>query len=202
MLFSFFQNTDTKLIAGIKQEGLQSRLFEDELYKKYVYLVKSVGVIKQGLLEEDAKTAYHDTINAVILAIVSDTFEQKSSLKTFMHRIFLNKCVDLVRKNTTNKETANNQANLSDMDDVAIRNQIEREAAESSFATQDTQAFLLHLIKQLRAKCQVILLVAAYYGYKDEEIAELVNLSSGKSVSVTKRRCEAELRELYEKHYH
>lgn len=197
MFFSLFYPSDTKLITGIRQEGLQSRLFENELYKKYAYIVQSVGIRDKGLTEEDAKTAYHDTLNATILAIVTDTFEQKSSLKTYIHRIFLNKCVDLVRKNTTNKETPNHHNNLHDIDEVAIRNQIEKESAESSFATEDTQAFILHLIKQLRAKCQAILLISAYYGFKDEEIADIVNLSSGKSVSVTKRRCEEELRELY-----
>lgn len=199
MLFSLFTKSDSKLIEGIRQESLQSRLFENELYKKYVYLVQHIGIRKQRLSEEDAKTAYHDTLNAVILAIMSDTFEGKSSLKTFIHSIYSNKCVDLLRKNTTNKEMPNNRSNLHDIDDIAIRNQIEKDATESTFATQDNQAFILLMIKQLRAKCQAILLVSAYYGFKDEEIANLVNLSSGKSVSVTKRRCEEELRELYGK---
>ena len=46
---------------------------------------------------------YHDTVIAIINNIASGKFEGRSSLKTYIYQIFSNKCVDLLRKKTTNK---------------------------------------------------------------------------------------------------
>ena len=91
---------DDTLIHHLRQNNLSKRKAEEELFKKYSYFIRE-GMSKYSLIEEDAFDAYSDTILQAINNIIKDIFEHKSSLKTYLFKIFTNKCVDLIRKKTT-----------------------------------------------------------------------------------------------------
>ncbi len=182
-----FYANDTKIIEGIQRMDNRSYQYEKECYQKFAYLVKEIGVKKNGVPFDDALECYNDSIMAVILKLKMGDYVQKASLKTFIYQIFSNKCVDFLRKKTINTLSLENEE----------LNLINRMAADSEFMEQENREQILRFVKKLNAKCQAILLLAAYYGFKDTEMPEYVNLKTGKVVSVTRKRCEEELRELY-----
>ena len=60
---------------------------------------------KHRLSEEEAFDAYSDSVLVAIGSISNETFKAESSLKSYLYKIFHNKCVDLFRKNSTNKNS-------------------------------------------------------------------------------------------------
>src|SRR5215218_2134214 len=93
---------EIEIITALQTGGSQRRVAEKKLYEHFFYLVKH-GSSKYSIDEEEAASAYSDSIISVIENIVTNKFEGRSSLKSYVYQIFFNKCVDLVRKATTNK---------------------------------------------------------------------------------------------------
>ena len=93
------------LMTDLQTGGAQRRLAEKNLYERFMYLVQH-GMRSYRLSEDDCVSAYSDTILSVIDNVVGGRFEGRSSLKSYIFQIFMNKCVDVVRKNTTNKHTS------------------------------------------------------------------------------------------------
>jgi DNA-directed RNA polymerase specialized sigma24 family protein len=106
--------TDTQLIAGLQQGGAERKKHEGELYLTYNYFIRE-GCNKYNLSEDDSFSAYSDAVLSVLSNIASGRFEGRSSIKTYLFQIFSNKCVDLVRKNTTNKSSVNHGMGVSEM---------------------------------------------------------------------------------------
>ena len=94
---------DKALIKGLKDSGTERQRFENYLYDTHTYLVR-VGMNKHRITEEQSLTAYTDTILAIIKNIETNRFKGESTIKTYVTGIFYRKCVDLVRKETTNKK--------------------------------------------------------------------------------------------------
>jgi len=81
---------DEELINGLQQKSLQKRKAEEELFKRYVYLIKK-GMSKYSLTEEEVFDAYSDTILYGINSISNGVFKKKSSLKlTSTEYLFVN----------------------------------------------------------------------------------------------------------------
>ncbi|MCU0327239.1 MAG: RNA polymerase subunit sigma-24, partial [Spirosomaceae bacterium] len=100
MTFFNRKSADNELIKGIRAGGTQRRYFENLLYDKYSYLIRD-ATRKHKIEEEDASMAYSDAILTGIENIASGRFEGRSELKTYIFQIFYNKCVDVIRRNTT-----------------------------------------------------------------------------------------------------
>ena len=96
------QSTEQQIIENLKSSGINKTRAEDSLFKRYSYFI-SIGVNKYSLPADDSFNAYADTVLAVIHSIVFGNFQNRSSLKTFMHEVFHNKCVDEIRKKSTHK---------------------------------------------------------------------------------------------------
>ena len=105
---------DDEMIRVIKENKTARRKTENQLFNQYSYLIKE-GMNKYSLEQEDAFTAYSDTILQSIENIAGSIFEKRSSIKTYLYKIFNNKCVDLIRKKTTNKRSVYQTAPVSEM---------------------------------------------------------------------------------------
>jgi hypothetical protein len=88
---------DAEIINGLRSSGIQRQLSEKKIFEHFFYMV-SVALSKHKLSEEECFSAYSDTIISLIENVVSGRFEGRSSLKTYVHQIFMNKCVDAIRK--------------------------------------------------------------------------------------------------------
>ena len=184
---------DHRIITDLMQGGIIRRKAEDDLFNTYSYYIQD-AVKKYAMREEDCFDAYSDTILSVIYAITEGRFEQRSSLKTFIYRIFHHKCVDVMRKSSTNKESVNRATGLpesmfellSDNAKSILQKLIER------FDHNEMQQKL----QKLGESCKSMLTMFAE-GYSDKLIAEALHYNSADVVKTSRLRCLQKLRQAY-----
>lgn len=185
-------SNDKDIIEGLIQGGTIRRKAEDLLFTRYMYFI-GVGEKKYSLNEDDLFTAYSNTVLKTIDKIINHVFEGRSSLKTYMHTIFHNNCVDLMRKNSSAKYAFNKTEsftetllNLSDAAKSVIQLLIE----------QTDMGLLKKNIKELGSKCRELLELFVD-GYNDTIIAQKLSYSSADVVRTSRGRCVDKLRQLY-----
>jgi RNA polymerase sigma factor (sigma-70 family) len=172
-----------ELIQALSVDDVNSRRkAENALYLQYAYMVNTVRG-KYSLDEDGLADAYTDTMMAVFEQLRNGMFDGRSSLKTYITRIFYNKCVDLSRKKTTMKGKAQQH---DDVDGLQV--------ADSSLN------FLQHLMQKelvgkvkaviglLGSKCQDLILRWGE-GYTDKEITELLGYKSEDVTKISRLRC-------------
>lgn len=183
---------DNLLTAGLLQGGLQKRKAEEQLFTNYAYFVQE-GIRKYSLIEEDAFDAYADTVLSAIERITDGSFESRSSLKTYLYQIFHNKCVDILRKKTTNKYSVHRTLSIKDslfnISDAA-RSVIQRLVDKSDWAA------LRQKLDELGENCRKALLLWAD-GHSDQEIAASIDYKTAAVAKTSRIRCLEKLRQLY-----
>lgn len=185
---------DDEMIRMIRENKGDRRQAENQLFKKYAFLIKE-GMYKYSLEEEDAFTAYSDTILQSLDNITGSLFENRSSLKTYLYKIFSNKCVDLIRKKTTNKRSIYQTAPISEMMDMIsdkAKNVIQQLIEKNDFDLLRTR------LNELGENCRTMLLFFAD-GYNDKEIAVFMEYKTADVVKTSRLRCLDKLRKLYKK---
>lgn len=192
MAFFLKSNNDTDIVNGILASGSQVRVFENRLYDKFVYLIRE-GVWKHKLTEDECSMAYSDTVLTVIENIQKGKFEGRSELKTYVYQIFNNKCVDAIRKNTTNKQQVNRGAPIDDY--LYILPDETRGIIETLISRFDA-SLLQKRIAELGGKCKQMLL-AWGEGFMDQEIAAEMGYQSAAVVKTSRLRCLEKLKVLY-----
>lgn len=186
-------SNDHRIITDLMKGGITRRKAEDDLFNSYSYYIQE-AVKKYAMREEDCFDAYSDTILSVIYAVADGRFEQRSSLKTFIYRVFHHKCVDIMRKSSTNKESVNRATGLpesmfellSDNTKSILQTLIER------FDFNDMQQKL----EKLGESCRSMLMMFAE-GYSDKLIAEALHYNSADVVKTSRLRCLQKLRQAY-----
>lgn len=181
---------DQEIIDGLKQTGSVKRKAEDLLFTRYQYFI-NLGQKQYALNEDDVFNAYSDTVLKAIANVVNGAFEGRSSLKTYMHSIFHNKCVDLTRKNSSTKYAVNRTvmlaealSNLSDTNKSVIQKLIE----------QTDLQLLKNKLMQLGEKCRA-LLDLFLEGLNDAAIADKLAYNSADVVRTSRGRCVDKLRQ-------
>ncbi|WEK35050.1 MAG: sigma-70 family RNA polymerase sigma factor [Candidatus Pseudobacter hemicellulosilyticus] len=177
-------------MEGLKAGGLQRRAAEKQLYEQFFYFIDQ-GARKHRLGEEDCASAYSDTIITVIEHVLGERFEGRSSLKTYTYQIFSNKCVDLVRKSSTNKNRVLHTQVLDPL--VQLLPDRARTVVQQLMDKSDRK-LLLQKLRELGDKCRELLLLFED-GYNDREIAGQMQYQSAEVVKTTRLRCLGKLRE-------
>src|SRR5579862_7844702 len=108
-----FHHADQEIIEQLRQSGIDKRRSEEQLFNRFSYFVRE-GMNKHALSEDESFNAYSDTILAALDNIQNTQFEARASLKTYLYQIFHNKCVDLIRKRSTNKNSVHRPETISD----------------------------------------------------------------------------------------
>ena len=183
---------DSSIIEGIRTGGPRRRSYENHLYGKYAYLIRD-GLRKHRLSEDDCSMAYSDAVLTVIEHLTSGRFEGRSELETYLYQIFSNKCVDLIRRNTTKKAQVHQPEQLTDS--LNLLPDDARSVVQEIIQQQDV-ALLRTRLNELGDKCRRILW-AWGEGYKDEEIAAQLDYQSAAVAKTSRRRCLDKLQELY-----
>jgi RNA polymerase sigma factor (sigma-70 family) len=185
-------DADRQIIGHLRQNGLDKRKGEEALFSRYSYFIRE-GMSKQGLSEEEAFNAYSDTVLAAIERISNGTFQGHSSLKTWLYQIFHNKCVDLLRKNATNKNIIHRTESISErllhISDKA------RSVVQVLIEKSDWN-LLKEKLNQLNEDCRKMLLFWAD-SYSDKEIATMMEYKTADVVKTSRLRCLEKLKRLY-----
>ncbi|MEI6950399.1 sigma-70 family RNA polymerase sigma factor [Paraflavisolibacter sp. H34] len=180
-----------EILNKLRATGNERRKGESLLYQEHLYFLR-VGMTKYPLTEDQLFDAYSDTILVALAAIASGTFEERASLKTYLFRIFHNKCIDLLRKVKTHKNSVHHTIDISclpycipDNGQCALDRMIKK-ADEETFKQK---------IKKLPGKSQRLLQLSAE-GYTDREIAVVMNFKTRDVVKASRLRCIQTLRQL------
>ncbi len=192
MIFKKSLPSDTELATGILAGGTSRRLFENKLYEKFYYLIKD-GTFKHKITQEEAASSYSDAIIAVIDAIVTGKFLEKAQLKTFVYQIFNNKCVDLIRKNSTNKESVNQGYSI---DDLALQMPDDSKLIIQKLSEEFEFDKLKKELIKLGEKCKQMLMAWAE-GFSDKEITLMLEYNSPQVTKTSRLRCLEKLKENY-----
>lgn len=183
---------DDEIIRVIRENKMARRQAENQLFSQYAYLIKE-GMNKYSLEQEEAFTAYSDTILQSLDNIAGSLFEKRSSLKTYLYKIFSNKCVDLIRKKTTNKRSIHQTSPISEMINMIgdkAKNVIQQLIEKNDFDLLRTR------LNELGENCRKLLLFFAD-GYNDKEIAVFMEYKTADVVKTSRLRCMEKLRGLY-----
>ena len=183
---------DADVIAGIQAGGRTRTSVENRLYESYLFFIRE-GIRKHRLDEEDCVSAYDDTIMAGIGHISTGQFKGQSKLETYLYQIFSNKCVDLVRKKTTNKEQVHNGVSI---DDTLLQLPDPARTMVQQLITQSDAEQLHQHLQAIGDKCHQMLMAWAE-GYSDEEIAHQMNYNTASVAKTSRLRCLEKLRESY-----
>jgi RNA polymerase sigma-70 factor (ECF subfamily) len=191
---SLTSSIDDQIIENLRQEGASKRKSEEQLFTTYFYFIRE-GMNKYSLSEDEAFDAYSDTVLSAIDDLKSGSFERRSTLKTWLYQIFFNKCVDLLRKKSTNKnsvhQTASITAVLFQLSDSS-RSVIQRLADRADWD------MLREKVNELGENCKKLLMLAAD-GYSDKEITGMTEYKTADVVKTSRLRCLERLRKLYKR---
>jgi RNA polymerase sigma factor (sigma-70 family) len=183
---------DGEILSNLLLTGTPRRRSEELLFKNYHYFVRE-GMTKYPLKEEESLDAYCEAVLSCIRGIRDGRFEGRSSLKTYLYKIFINKCVDLVRKNTTNKSSVflttvitDRIESFSDNSRTILQKLIDK--ADHSKLRQQLQL--------LGENCQKMLTLWAD-NFSDRQIALELDYKSGDVVKTSRLRCLEKLKQLY-----
>jgi len=187
-----FVNAESSIMGGLMSAGISKRKAEDELFNLYSYFIRE-GVRKYSISEDDSIDVYSDTILSTIEKITNGSFEGRSSLKTYIYQIFHNKCVDLLRKKTTNKNIVNQTVSINDMlyqiSDVA-------KPIIQKLTEQSDWELLKARLNDMGENCRRLLMFFAE-GYTDKDIAIVFEYKTADVVKTSRLRCIEKLRVLY-----
>ena len=177
-------SSEDLIIKGLKSGESTRRHSEKELYISFFYLIKEAAK-KYGIPNEEAASIYTDTVLAVIKNVLSGKFEGRSSLKTYVYQIFSNKCVDLLRKKTTNKGKLEDAVPY---DSLVFELPDQTRSIIQKLIVQDQRNQINEKLQEIGGKCMELLLLFED-GYNDKEIAESMKYQSADVVKTTRLRC-------------
>jgi RNA polymerase sigma factor (sigma-70 family) len=183
---------DQKIIDNLRQAGAIKRKEEEQLFNLYSYFIQE-GVRKYSIIEEESFDAYSDSLLAAIEKISSGSFEGRSSLKTWLFQIFQNKCVDLLRKKTTNKNSIHKTVSVSEM--LYQLSDASKTIIEQLVEKADVD-LLKKKLSEMGNKCRELLMLSAD-GYSDKELSLQLAYKSADVVKTSRLRCLEKLRQLY-----
>jgi len=187
-----FDNAEREIIDKLLEPGVSKRKGEEDLFKKFSYFVRE-GVRKHSLSEDEALDAYSDTVMVAIDKIINASFKAESSLKTYIFQIFHNKCVDLIRKKTTNKNSVHNTSSLSDM---LVQVPDTCKPIIQQMMEKANWELLKDILDKLGGNCKQLLLLFAD-GFSDKAIAVELVYKTADVVKTSRLRCIEKLRQLY-----
>lgn len=185
---------DRDIINNLLQNGTDRKKGEEQLFSHYAYFIEQ-AVHKYSFQEEEAFNIYADTIIAAIGRITNGSFEGRSSLKTWLFQIFHNKCVDLIRKKTTNKSSVNRVLPIPDM---LLQMADSTKSAIQEMMDRTDKELVRKKLKEVGENCRQLLLQWAE-GFTDKEIASTMEYKTTDVVKTSRLRCLEKLRQLYKK---
>jgi RNA polymerase sigma-70 factor (ECF subfamily) len=183
---------EREIIDGLLDTGNNRRKSEEQLFNRFAYFIHE-GMHKQGLLQEQAFDVYADTILAAIEKIRNGSFEGRSSLKTWLYQIYHNKCVDLIRKSTTNKSSVHRTLTV---DEALFQLRDPAKNVIQQMTEKTDWDLLKQKLKEIGDNCRQMLLHWAD-GNSDKQIAESMGYKTADVVKTSRLRCLEKLRQLY-----
>ncbi len=172
---------DEELITALLQDDLALRKAENYFFDRHDYFIKE-GIKKFRITEDEAFDAYSDAVLVVMENIRKGRFEKRSSLKTYTFQVFQNKCVDLVRKKTTKKNSVHQTTGITDF--MTGLSDATKSALQQLAEKADID-LLLEKLQLLGEKCREMLMLFSG-GYADRQLAEALGYKTADVVKTSR----------------
>jgi RNA polymerase sigma factor (sigma-70 family) len=182
---------EQEILYKLTSPGLAQRKGETQLFQQYAYMMRT-GVHKYALPADDLFDSYSDTMLAVMAAITGGSFQGKSSLKTFVYKIFHHKCIDTWRKKKSSKNRVHQTVTHQGLS-LPLQAQVQPVLEE--LIQKGEAAAIKQQLQQLGHKSQYLLQLFAA-GYTDEEIALEMQFKTREVAKTSRLRCMKTLRQL------
>ena len=180
--------SDKELIAGIRSGGVLKGRCMNFLMDHWEFLIPKMCK-HHAIREEDAEELYLDATFVLYEHIVSGQFRGESSIATYLYRVYFNKCIDFMRKNTLDTGTKLEQIqNMEDASESILQKLMLRDELDKAMA----------VLNRLGNFCKELLLDALYWDYSPKEILKRHKLKSLAQVSSRKYKCLKKLKGLSE----
>jgi len=168
--------TDQKFIDDILTGGSAMHKTVEWFYHENFNLVyKMIGSHK--LVKEEALDAYSDAVTAFVENIRNNKFRGEAKCSTYFIRIFNNKCIDIIRKKTTNKM----DQNTISMDNIGTE-------PVQEIINEDLDIGLTEFLDQLSGICREVLMDWSD-GYSMDEIAARNGLKNAHTARSKRYNC-------------
>lgn len=178
--------SDEHLTTEIHAGGRRQELAIKQLYEQCFHLARFGKAKYHQLDNEDLVSAYNSAVIAVRNQILNGAFRGDSAIQTYLNRIFMNRCIDILRSKSS--KPIEFMENLPDTSDES-QDFLTRWAAEEQVEMVKAKLLLLGKV------CQQILMYSEYLGYSSDEIAEAIGFKNANSVNSKKYACLQKLRE-------
>jgi DNA-directed RNA polymerase specialized sigma24 family protein len=179
--------TDKEFIFNVQNGGVvMQRAIEWFYHTNFNMVYQKIST--KGMQKEEAIDAYADALTALVENIRENRFRGESKCSTYFMGIFNNKCIDLIRKNSTNKMK---QRSISLEE---IRSEIAQDEPEAVPGT-DLGIFF----ERLSEVCRNVLMDWSD-GYSMEDIAGRNGLKNAHTARSKRYNCLQQLMELFGEH--
>lgn len=179
--------SDEYLKGEIHAGGNRQERAIRQLYEQCFHLARYGKTKYRQLDNDDLVSAYNSAIIAVRNQILNGAFRGDSAIQTYLNRIFMNRCVDILRSKSSNPvELVERMPDAPDDSQDLL----------SRWADEEQVEMVKQKLTQLGGVCQQILMYSEYLGYSSAETAEVVGFKNANSVNSKKYACLQKLREL------
>ncbi len=187
------------IIKGLRTGGTERERYENILWKLFFHFIDR-GIARYKLTRDEVRQAYDDAILCVIINIVSGRYKEENNilLKTYAETIFKRKCINSFHsndKNATIQDPGNEQTvkeyQLEILPDE-VKNVIEM------IIESEEHLKMEKCLEKIKGPCKEILQLFAS-GYKDKEIAGMLNYSSPEAAKQSRYRCMEKLSQVLSK---
>ncbi len=179
--------SDEHLIAELNAGGRRQEQAVKNLYEQCFHLIRFGKTKYRQLDDDDLVSAYNSAVIAVRTQVLNGAFRGESSISTYLNRIFLNRCIDLLRSRSSNP--VEYVERLPDGIDES------QDLLDRWISDERIQLVRIKLL-ELGGVCQQILMYSEYLEYSSEEIAQAIGFKNANSVNSKKYTCLQKLREL------
>ena len=179
--------SDEHLTGEIRAGGSRQERAVKQLYEQCFHIARYGKSKYRQLDDDDLVSAYNSAILSVRNQILNGAFRGDSAIQTYLNRIFMNRCIDILRAKSSNPVELVER--LPDSAD-------ESQDLLSRWATEEQAELVRKKLLQLGGACQQILMYSEYLGYSAAETAEAVGFKNANSVNSKKYACLQKLREL------
>ncbi|MEL6672234.1 MAG: sigma-70 family RNA polymerase sigma factor [Bacteroidota bacterium] len=177
-------------MEAIRAGGIPAERAANHLYQQWEgYIPKAVE--RYQMKADLAREAFHLALQKTLQAVSFGQFEGRSKLSTYFHTIFFNRCVDILRRESSYKEKEMEDYML-DLPDAAAN--ILREIQ----GREDMHRFHQYL-DQLGEKCRQLLIQTEWYGKSLKQMAQEMDYASASVAGTSKNRCMQRLKKLMRK---
>jgi RNA polymerase sigma-70 factor (ECF subfamily) len=175
--------TEKKLLDNILSGGVLMQKAAESFYLENYKLVYNA----KGISREEALDAYSDSVTAFVENVRNRLFKGESKSSTYFIRIFNNKCIDVLRKKTTNKSkqiTMSIEELKTDLPDIEV--------------TNEEHTDLTAYFNELSDVCREVLMDWSD-GYSMDDIAERNGLKNAHTARSKRYNCFQQLMEILQR---